>query len=268
MSDDVLIVIPARMASTRFPGKPLADIAGISMIRRTANIAQQTAMPFVIATDHPDIETHCKSHTLPVIMTPSELPTGSDRALSAADKFAPDAEIIVNLQGDAPFTPVAHLQSVIEALQEDKVADIATPYVQLSWAALDGLRDDKKATPFSGTTLIANKDGMAVWFSKNIIPAIRKEATYRETHALSPVLRHIGLYAYRRRALEQFVRLPASDYETLEGLEQLRALENGMRIKTVSVDPPEVATPGIDTPEDLARAEALIAQYGDPFIGA
>jgi 3-deoxy-manno-octulosonate cytidylyltransferase (CMP-KDO synthetase) len=142
--------------------------------------------------------------------------------------------------------------------------DIATPAVQLSWKALDALREAKKTTPFSGTTII-EVGGRAVWFSKNILPAIRKEAALRETQPLSPVLRHIGLYGFRRAALERFTQLPQSHYEGLEGLEQLRALENGMSTAIVKVGPPRISSPGIDTKDDLKRAEALIAAYGDPF---
>ncbi|WP_409433969.1 manno-octulosonate cytidylyltransferase [Litorimonas sp. RW-G-Af-16] len=261
-----IIVIPARMGSTRFPGKPLAKIAGVSMVRRTADIANQTGQPFVIATDHADIVAHCEEFGLPCVITDANLRTGSDRALVAAKAVAPDAQIIVNLQGDAPFTPVAHLQAVIEALHESD-DDIATPYVQLGWVALDQLRQDKLTTPFSGTTLITDLDERAVWFSKTIIPTIRNEAALRAAQPLSPVRRHVGLYAFRKPALERFVGLAESRYELLEGLEQLRAIENGLTIKAVAVDPPDVATPGIDTPDDLRRAEALIRKHGDPFKG-
>lgn len=259
-----LIVIPARMASKRFPGKPLAEISGVSMVRRTARVAANLgSADHVIATDHGDIAAHCEAFDLPVVMTEADLPSGSDRALAAAKIFKPDAEIILNLQGDAPFTDPAHLTAVIERLLEDDV-DIATPAIQLSWEALDGLQEAKKTTPFSGTTAI-EVGGRAVWFSKNILPAIRKAVALRETQSLSPVLRHIGLYGFRREALERFTQLPQSPYEILEGLEQLRALENGMSIGIVKVDPPHISSPGIDTHDDLKRAEALIAAHGDPF---
>jgi len=259
-----LIVIPARMASKRFPGKPLAEIAGVSMIRRTAQVAENLGeADYVIATDHANIAAHCEAHGLPVVMTDAQLPSGSDRALAAARLFKPDADIILNLQGDAPFTDPAHVRAIIARLLDDDV-DIATPAIQLSWDALEGLREAKKTTPFSGTTVI-EVEGRAVWFSKNIIPAMRKEPALRAGGSLSPVLRHIGLYGFRREALERFVALPQSQYETLEGLEQLRALESGMSIAIVKVDPPQISSPGIDTKEDLARAEALIAAHGDPF---
>ena len=259
-----LIVIPARMASKRFPGKPLAEIAGVSMVRRTALVAAKLGTAdYVIATDHPEIAKHCKAFDLPVVMTDADLPSGSDRALAAAKIFKPEAEIILNLQGDAPFTDPAHVTAIMDRLLKDDV-DIATPAIQLSWDALEGLREAKKNTPFSGTTVI-EVGGRAVWFSKNIIPVIRKEADLRAAGPLSPVLRHIGLYGFRRAALERFTQLPQSQYEILEGLEQLRALENGMSIAIVKVDSPQISSPGIDTKEDLKRAEALIAIHGDPF---
>jgi len=212
---------------------------------------------------------HCLAHDIPAIMTAPDLPSGSDRALAAATAMTEQNgkayQFILNLQGDAPFTPPAHVNAVLDSLRQTK-ADIATPYVRLSWKALDGLRRDKQVTPFSGTTLIADAAGRAIWFSKNIIPAIRKEAELRAASPLSPICRHIGLYGYKLAALEQFVSWPQSHFEALEGLEQLRALENGLTIQTVEVSPPQVATSGIDTPEDLQRAEALIAQYGDPFL--
>ncbi len=234
------------------------------MLQRTAQVAAKIdGAAFVIATDHADIMEHCREHDLPAVMTAPELPSGSDRALAAAKSFNPEANIIINLQGDAPFIDPSHIQAVIRGL-ENKNVDIATPAISLSWEALDDLRKAKKTTPFSGTTVIENA-GRALWFSKNIIPAIRNEKRLRETETLSPVLRHVGLYGFKRSALERFTQLPQSPYERLEGLEQLRALENGMHIAIVRVTTPQISSPGIDTEEDLIRAEALIKTHGDPF---
>lgn len=259
-----LIVIPARYGSTRFPGKPLAEIGGISMIRHTAMTAQSVVdagpgRAYVVATDDIRIQAHCQAHNLPVVMTDPDCPSGSDRAMAACQAVAPDAQIIINLQGDAPFTPAAYLERCLANLADDPDADIATPVVQLDWAALDQLRADKATTPFSGTTAILDQvTQRARWFSKNIIPAIRKEDQRREMENRSPVFRHVGLYAYRRAALERFMALPESDYERTEGLEQLRALEAGLIISCAIVDPAPISLSGIDTPEDLARAEAAL----------
>ena len=267
-----LIVVPARYGSTRFPGKPLAEINGISMVRRTARIAELAAKEiencsYVIATDDARIEAHCKAHHLQNVMTSSALKTGSDRALAAANALsAINGQIydrIINLQGDAPFTPVSHIVSIAKAM--DNGADVATPYITLSWDALDALREHKVETPFSGTTVIVGLDNKAIWFSKNIIPAIRNDESLRKEQSLSPINRHVGLYAYQKKALELFTQYKESHYEKLEGLEQLRLLENGMTIECVRVQPPKIATSGIDAPSDVLMAEALIAKHGDPY---
>ena len=256
-----LIVIPARHASTRFPGKPLALIAGEPMLARTAAVARAVG-DYVVATDDARIEAFCEERGLPCVMTDPALPSGSDRARAAASLFAPDADIVVNLQGDAPFTPPSYIQACLDALDADAGADIATPVVRLSWEALDALREAKTTTPFSGTTAIVGAGGRAHWFSKRILPAIRKEAALRERTPRSPVLQHVGLYAFRRNALERFTALPESAYEAIEGLEQLRALEAGMSIACARVEPHPMSQAGIDTPEDLARAEARLAALG------
>jgi len=263
-----LIVVPARYGSTRFPGKPLALINGISMIRRTARAAQKAAdqlndCSYLVATDNDEIKAHCAAQDIPVVMTALNLSTGSDRAYAAANQIMPSPDVIVNLQGDAPFTPIDHIVAVARAVGTG--ADVATPYIRLSWEALDEFRQHKQATPFSGTSVIIGADNKAIWFSKNIIPAIRTEVTLREVSDLSPICRHIGLYAYRHKALEKFVNWPEGYFEKLEGLEQLRLLENGLSIECVQVEPPKVATSGIDTPEDIALAERLITRHGDPF---
>lgn len=264
-----LIVIPSRYASTRFPQKPLHLIAGRSLLSRVAAIAhicseQHDNVSYVIATDHETIEAHAREIGAPVVMTDPDLPSGTDRALAAADAVAPAAEFIVNLQGDAPFTPPGYISAIIEA-GTTTALDAVTPIVQMSWNDLDEVRERKKETPFSGTSCIVNAQDEALWFSKNILPAIRKEDRLREASALSPVWRHIGLYGYKRAALERFVSLPEGHYEQLEGLEQLRFLENGMRIQAVKVPASSSAMWGIDTPQDAAHAETLIAAHGEPL---
>ncbi|MEM6654013.1 MAG: manno-octulosonate cytidylyltransferase [Pseudomonadota bacterium] len=266
-----LIVIPSRFASTRFPQKPLHMIAGQSLLQRVVSIARACAdqsahISYVVATDHAAIEAHAIEIGAPVVMTNPALPSGTDRALAAADLVAPDADFIVNLQGDAPFTPPAYITALIAA-GETSACDAVTPIVQLSWPALDEVRARKQETPFSGTSCVVNGQDEALWFSKTILPAIRKEAHLRETQPLSPVWRHIGLYGYKRAALERFVRLPEGYYEALEGLEQLRFLENGMTIRAVKVPAKPSAMWGIDTPQDAAHAEQLIAQHGEPLAG-
>jgi len=264
-----LIVVPARYASTRLPGKPLVMIAGRTMVSRVAAMAAKAAdalgdAQHVVATDDERIETHCRTLGIPVVMTDPNLPSGTDRALAAADAMGVAPDVVVNLQGDSPFTPPTHVIAVAEAARQSG-SDAATPYVRLSWDALDAFRQHKLETPFSGTTLVHDEAGRALWFSKNLIPAMRKEAALRAKGDPSPVCRHIGLYAYRLEALRRYVSLPEGRYEQLEGLEQLRLLENGMSIQCVEVEPDRIAIPGIDTAEDVTLAERLVAEHGDPL---
>ncbi|MFN7055566.1 3-deoxy-manno-octulosonate cytidylyltransferase [Hyphomonas sp.] len=265
---ETLIVVPARYGSTRLPGKPLAEIAGRSMVSRVAELARRAAAALgradcVVATDDMRILEHCRDKGINVVMTDARLPSGSDRALAAAEGLGVNPDFIVNLQGDAPFTPVAHVVAVVNALRTTG-ADAATPYIRLSWKALDQLRAHKRETPFSGTTLVADPKGRALWFSKTILPAIRKEEALRALGPLSPVCQHIGLYGFRLEALKRYCALPESHYERLEGLEQLRLIENGMRVQAVEVEPGPIAIPGIDTAEDIALAERLVAELGEP----
>lgn len=260
-----LIVIPARYASTRFPGKPLHLIGGVSMLARTIDVARRAGAArnarVIVATDDERIAAHAQACGCESVVTHPDLPSGTDRARAAMQAVDPFADFVVNLQGDAPFTPPAHVAALIDHAGE---GDVVTPVVQLSWSALDDIRARKTTTPFSGTTCIRAPDGRALWFSKLVLPAMRAEARLREAGPLSPVLQHIGLYGYKRAALERIADLSPSHYEQLEGLEQLRFIENGLRVHAVMVDAPDVAISGIDTPEDAALAEALLAKHGDP----
>lgn len=262
-----LIVIPARHGSTRFPGKPLHLINGVSMLVRTARVAlragQAAGARVVVATDDPRIRDHANAEGIEAVMTESALPSGTDRALAAMHLVEPNADFIVNLQGDAPLTPVGHVAALISHASK---ADVVTPVVRLSWEALDNLRERKRTTPFSGTTCVRGADGRAIWFSKTIQPAIRNEAKLRGQQEMSPVLQHIGLYGYARKALQRIADLPLSHYEELEGLEQLRFLENGLSVYAVDVDPSPLPMSGVDTPEDAAHVEAMLAKHGDPHF--
>ena len=270
MSVETLIVIPSRYGSTRFPGKPLAEIAGRTMLQRVAEQARAAAAiiphaAFVVATDDERIADHCAAISAPVVMTDPAAPSGSDRALEGARKFAPTCNFIINFQGDAPFTPVNYLTKLSDVLRSGG-GDVATPCIRLDWAALDAFRDAKQQSPTSGTTCVMTPEGRALWFSKTIIPVLRDEAALRWQSDVSPVYRHVGLYGFTRTALERFTTTPPSYYEKLEGLEQLRMLENGMRIHCVLVEAPSISTTGIDTPQDLERLNALIVKHGDPGI--
>jgi 3-deoxy-manno-octulosonate cytidylyltransferase (CMP-KDO synthetase) len=196
-------------------------------------------------------------------MTSPDIASGSGRAYAAALAQAERPDIVINLQGDAPFIPPSAIVALIEKLRGSDVS-VATPVVRLGWPELDRLREHKLTTPFSGTTCVRAPDGRALWFSKTVIPAIRNEADLRAREPLSPVLGHLGLYGYRFAALEKFETMPQSQYERIEGLEQLRFLEAGMDILALEIALPRYAMSGIDTAEDVAMAEAVIARLGDP----
>ncbi|KQM18443.1 3-deoxy-manno-octulosonate cytidylyltransferase [Novosphingobium sp. Leaf2] len=265
------MVVPARYGSTRLPGKPLLPIAGRTLLERVVAIAQAAARRagdcnVVVATDDPRIADHAQGLGADVVMTDASLDSGSSRACAAAHACPHRPDIVINLQGDAPFVPPAVVSGLIKTLRDGN-ADVATPVYQLDWARLDRLRAHKQTAPFSGTTCIRGADSRALWFSKSILPAIRNEAALRDAGPMSPVWQHLGLYGYRMAALEWFAAAPPGVYEALEGLEQLRFLENGRTIATVEVEMPAHALSGIDTPADIAAAEDAIARLGDPFAG-
>ena len=275
---NVAIIIPARFDSTRFPGKPLAIIGGKAMLEHVYERAvkakealqEQTKsnITICIATDDARIESFCHDKDMRVIMTSKKCRTGSDRVLEAAESVQKDIrngskteeiDIVLNLQGDNPFVSSEAIEAVLKTLINNSDTHVATPVIRLSWENLDRLRKQKRQAPFSGTTVTIKKDGKAFWFSKNILPAIRKEDEDRKTEEKSPVFRHIGLYGYRLETLKQFKAMDEGYYEQLEGLEQLRFLENGIDIACTEID--EASVPpisGIDTKEDLQNAQQLI----------
>lgn len=264
-----VIVIPARYQSTRLPGKPLAMISGQTMLQRVVRIAEAVAkdsknVSVLAATDDERIAQHCDEIGVKFVMTDPDLPSGTDRVAAAVQQLSDRPDFVLNLQGDAPLTPPDFLRTMIESFSRSP-CDVITPVTQLSWPELDKLRLEKTLTPLSGTTAVFDPvTGRAMWFSKNIIPAMRGEQKIRAQVEMSPVYRHIGLYGYSAAALEKFIHLPVSRYEILEGLEQLRMLENGFEIRCVPVNYNGRANmSGIDSQEDIARAEALIAKHGE-----
>jgi 3-deoxy-manno-octulosonate cytidylyltransferase (CMP-KDO synthetase) len=265
-----LIVIPARYGSTRLTGKPLHPIAGRLLLERVAGVAMAAARELgdadvLVATDDLRILDAANDLGLHAVMTSEEITSGSGRALAAMQETDKTYELVVNLQGDAPFTAPAHIVEIVRAAFGNG-ADVTTPVVQLDWARLDALRLHKETAPASGTTCIRAADGRALWFSKSVLPFMRKEADLRAALPLSPVLQHIGLYCYRPKALEAFEASEPSHYEVLEGLEQLRLLELGFDVRAVIVEPARITMSGVDSPADVERAERLIAEHGDPFV--
>lgn len=247
------IVIPARYDSSRFPGKPLARIAGEPMIRHVWERACASgAESVVIATDDHGIRTHCEQFGARVCMTSQDAESGTDRVADAVDQLGwADEDVVVNLQGDEPLMPVSALREVAEELLDEASADLAT----LCWpvSSITELRD-----PDVVKVVIA-RSGSALYFSRAPIPWDRDHPPDQgEGGAPRAVYRHIGLYAYRVGVLRRLANEPTCELETVERLEQLRALWLGLRIQVRIAT--EMPGPGVDTPEDLERVEALLRE--------
>ena len=232
------------MAATRLPGKPLADIAGLPMIVHVLRRAEAAAVgPVIVATDSPEIEAAVRKAGGRAVMTRADHASGSDRIFEALSKVDPGrrAEVVINVQGDLPMLEVADITAPL-ALLADKAVDIGTPAAAIARAEE---RDDPAVVKVVGTPVGPSRL-RALYFT-------RATAPFGE----GPLYHHIGLYAFRRPALERFVKLPPSPLEKREKLEQLRALEAGMRIDVAIV---ATAPLGVDTPEDLARARAMLSE--------
>ena len=238
-----ILMIPARMASTRLPGKPLADIAGVPMIERIwARAAAAGLGPVVVAASEPEVAASVERAGGTAVMTDPTLPSGSDRIWAALKVIDPEGhhDVVVNLQGDLPALDPAELRLVVDLL-ENTGADIATLAAPIDNEA------DRTNTSVVKAVAAWNPEetrGRALYFTRAAAPA-----------GDGTLWHHVGLYAFRRAALERFISLPPSPLEQREKLEQLRALEAGMSIAIARVDAPPVS---VDTPEDLARARALL----------
>jgi len=245
---DVLILIPARMAATRLPGKPLADIGGEPMIVHVLRRAQAADIgPVAVATDSAAVAAVVDKAGGSAVMTRPDHACGSDRIFEALSKIdsARRAEIVVNLQGDLPTIGPADIRAALTPLA-DAAVDIATLAAEIKAAAERG---DPNVVKVVGTP-VAPARLRALYFTRATAPA-----------GEGPLYHHIGLYAFRRAALERFVKLPPSPLERREKLEQLRALEAGMRIDVEIV---ETVPLGVDTPEDLEKARAMLTGHSGP----
>lgn len=254
-----LIIIPARLGSSRFPGKPLARINGISMIERVWRIAKAaTSERTVIATDSAEIAKFTNGFGGETIMTSPDCRTGMDRACEVIQSF-PEVEIILTLQGDAVLTPPWVIEAVLESIKADQNTSIVTPIVAMKDKALSEFLRMKESGSSTGTTVTFNKNREALYFSKGVLPYAREKSD------LKLVYRHIGLYAYRRNVLEILGGLPQSHLEKIEQLEQLRALENGIPIKVLEVDYRGRTHGSVDNPEDIEVIEGILNKEGELF---
>ncbi|MGB0496783.1 MAG: 3-deoxy-manno-octulosonate cytidylyltransferase [Rubricella sp.] len=258
----VLVVIPARYASTRYPGKPLVELRGASgearsLIRRSWDAAMSVAGVdrVVVATDDMRIADHARGFGAEVAMTPESCRNGTERCAAALDALGAAPEIVVNLQGDAPLTPPWFIEDLVAAIRADPECPVATPVLRTDAAALNGFMEDRAAGRVGGTTAVFDRDGYALYFSKEVIPFTGRRFAEGEA---TPVWHHVGVYAYRPAALRDYAGLAEGVLERWEGLEQLRFMENGIRVKAVPVDARGRAFWELNNPVDVARIEAIL----------
>lgn len=264
----VLIAIPARYASTRYPGKPLATLTGAtgeskSLIQRSweAACGVKGVDRVVVATDDDRIREASEAFGAEVVMTSEACANGTERCAEAFDNLGGGFDIVVNLQGDAPLTPAWFVEELVEGLKGDPMAEVATPVLRCDGRALNGFLEDRKAGRVGGTTAVFTKDRHALYFSKEVIPFTSK--TYGDEEE-TPVFHHVGVYAYRPSALGAYPRWTSGPLESLEGLEQLRFMEHGHRVLCVEVEARGRQFWELNNPEDVPKIEAMMAEMGTP----
>lgn len=261
-----VIIIPARHASQRFPGKPLAmleDAAGVrkSLIQRSWEAAM--AVPGIagvfVATDDSRILDAAHGFGAEAIMTSPDCDNGTARCADALDVAGLEADLVVNLQGDAPLTPAWFVSDLVAAMADRPDIDMATPVLRCDAATYAHFREDRQAGRVGGTTAVFDAAGRALYFSKEVIPHIDPA---RSDSAFGEVFHHVGLYAYRPDALRRYAGWPPARLERLEGLEQLRFLEHGAPVLCVEVDARGRTFWELNNPEDIARIEQVLKTQG------
>jgi 3-deoxy-manno-octulosonate cytidylyltransferase (CMP-KDO synthetase) len=262
---NIVILIPARFASSRYPGKPLVELKGAkgmakTLIQRSVEAARRVkgASGVFVVTDDERIAEGCGPARVGVIMTSSECRNGTERCAEALSQLH-EADLVINFQGDALLTPPTFVEALIDHMARDGEALVATPAMRLKSDEVRSLRAEEEAGRVGGTSVVTSGDGRALYFSKRLIPFLPSHALDGE---LSPVKLHVGVYAYRPRALELYVQTPPSELETLEGLEQLRFLDAGVAIDVVEVETPPFTLRELNNPEDVAPIEEALARAG------
>ena len=240
-------IIPARYASTRFPGKPLAVLGGKTVIQRVYEQASSVLPEAYVATDDERILHAVEAFGGRAVMTRADHKSGTDRIEEAAEKIGTDADVIINVQGDEPFIQRSQIETLMQLFEH---ADTQIGTLGKRFETIDAALNP------NSPKIVTDLQGFALYFSRSVIPFVRgqEQAVWLEKY---PFLKHLGLYAYRREVLCEVTKLPQSPLEMAESLEQLRWLENGFRIRVGLTD---VETVGIDTPEDLQRAEEFLKE--------
>ena len=243
-----MAIIPARYASTRYPGKPLAILGGKTVIQRVYEQVKSVLDDVYVATDDERIYNTVTDFGGKAVMTRADHKSGTDRIEEAAEKIGMDADVIINVQGDEPFIQPSQIKTLMQLFDapETQIGTLGKPFESI----------DAVENPNSPKIVTDNR-GFALYFSRSVIPYIRgkeRDSWFGEY----PFLKHLGIYAYRREVLAEVTKLPMSSLEKAESLEQLRWLQNGYRIRVGLTD---IETVGIDTPEDLTRAEEFLLKH-------
>jgi 3-deoxy-manno-octulosonate cytidylyltransferase (CMP-KDO synthetase) len=256
-----VILIPARYASTRYPGKPLVELTQPDgsrkrLIQMSWDAAKRvTGVAEVhVVTDDDRIRAAAESFGASVVMTSPACENGTARCAEALATRGIEADLIVNLQGDAPLTPAWFVEDLIAAMAEDEAAEVATPVLRCDPLTYGHFVEDRKAGRVGGTTAVFNAQGHALYFSKEVLPYIAPGKVPDPV----PLYHHVGVYAYRPRVLRAYATWPISELETLEGLEQLRFLVNATKVRCVLVEGRGRVFWELNNPEDVPRIETVL----------
>lgn len=242
-----MAIIPARYASTRFPGKPLAVLGGKTVIQRVYEQVSSVLSEVYVATDDQRIYDCVEGFGGKAVMTREDHKSGTDRIEEAVEKIGTDADVIINVQGDEPFIQPSQVETLMHLFDASETQIGTLGKLFESMEAVENPNSPK---------IVTDNRGFALYFSRSVIPYIRGKER-NDWLSQYPFLKHLGIYAYRREVLAEVTRLPQSSLEKAESLEQLRWLQNGYRIRVGLTD---VETIGIDTPEDLQRAEQFLLE--------
>ena len=242
-----MAIIPARYASTRFPGKPLAVLGGKTVIQRVYEQVSSVLSEVYVATDDQRIYDCVEGFGGKAVMTREDHKSGTDRIEEAVEKIGTDADVIINVQGDEPFIQPSQVETLMHLFDASETQIGTLGKLFESMEAVENPNSPK---------IVTDNRGFALYFSRSVIPYIRGKER-NDWFSQYPFLKHLGIYAYRREVLAEVTRLPQSSLEKAESLEQLRWLQNGYRIRVGLTD---VETIGIDTPEDLQRAEQFLLE--------
>jgi len=260
------IIIPARYASSRYPGKPLVPLTGSTNVAKTLIRRSWECASLVpgctgvwVATDDQRIADEVEGFGGKVVMTSVDCRNGTERCADAVARLGPVADVIVNLQGDAPLSPAFVVEKLVARLTEDPEAVMATPAVRCSRSVYEHLAADAAQGRVGGTTAVFTRAGRALYFSKRILPYLPATSADGE---FVPVHLHLGLYAYRPDALARYNEASPSELETLEGLEQLRFLDLGLPVSVLALDPLSWDSIELNNPSDVEAIERVLAERG------